>query len=123
MAGPTVTLPAVVNAPILPVHKWMAGDDIVFRHTAVDADGAVRNIVGWTLEFLLREYPDDPDIVLTKAPAIFSAAGGTFDTTIADTDTVAIRPGRYWYVTRRTNADAEETINYGWATLGRSGGS
>lgn len=124
MAAPVVVLAtATRNAPIGRSAKWFVGDDITFEHSVVDAAGAARDITGWALQWTLREYPDDPDIVLQVSASVTNGTGGKAQVTIADTDTDSLPARWYSYALRRTDAGAEETVAWGRALLQKGPGA
>lgn len=80
----------------------------------------VQDITGWSFTWRLKTSPGASSNVLSKTPAISSAANGVAVTTIDDTDTDAVTPGKYYHALWRTNAGSETVLSYGEATLRRA---
>jgi hypothetical protein len=109
------------NSPITAADHWFIGEDRTFRFTVFDETGAVQNISGWTLEWVLRERPWGAQALITKTTGagitITNAAGGVCEMTLADDDTINLPPGTYFYTFRRTNAGSETVLAFGDAIL------
>ena len=109
------------NSPINATDHWFIGEDRTLRFTVFDSTGAVQNISGWTLEWVLRERPWGTQALITKTTSagvtITNAAGGVCEVAVADDDTINLAPGAYFHTLRRTNAGAETVLAFGDAVL------
>ncbi len=128
MAVEAVVLPAARQVSVLPRHNWFVGSDWLWEFTAVDDSGAIINITGYTIEVIIREYPDDPDALATFATGgtgvtITGATTGKYQVAGSDAYTDGRRPGRYVFTARRTDAGEEKVLNYGYCWLVKGPGA
>jgi len=81
----------------------------------------VVNITGWEITFTLRRSAGAEEALITKTTTsgivITNGAGGLFQVTIADTDTISLAPGKYVYDCKRMTAGSESVLVYGTLTL------
>lgn len=98
--------------------EFARGEDVLIRDTVTGVD-----ITGWALRAVIRRTPSDPTILVEKDNAIIGgitlndAPNGVFDIRIADTDTIALRPGAYVWEVKRMDAGNEAVLTTGILTL------
>jgi hypothetical protein len=84
-----------------------------------------QNITGWSISWMLKRDLDDLDVAaaLTKTTAagitLTTPTSGILNITIADTDTDALEPGRYYHEVKRTDAGQETVLAIGVCVLKR----
>lgn len=99
---------------------WFVGEDRVLRFTFVAGDTA--GVDDWTLAFELygRRATDASDPLLTLTadghPAVGEAAAYVL-VNVAAADTLALGPGHYQYVLRRTDDGHRSVLSFGPAEL------
>lgn len=95
--------------------EFVCGEDILVEDTVTGV-----NIAGWALAFAMaRRYVDSAALTKTTDDGITitNGAGGIFQITIADTDTVDLVIGDYVWDVKRTDAGQEAVLTRGTLTL------
>jgi len=91
-----------VRTNITATDNFILGEDKSLRFLVVDSAGAAQDMTGWALEFIVRPDPDSTTTTISKTTAsgiVIDNGNGTSDqatVTIADDDTVSLRPGIYY---------------------------
>ena len=112
-----------VRTNITQTDNYILGEDKQLQFLVVDSAGSAQTMTGWALEFIVRSDPDSASTAISKTTAsgiAISNGNGTDDratVTIADDDTVALRPGLYYYAIRRTDAGSEQVLAFGTVEL------
>lgn len=109
------------ESPVRADDHWFIGEDRTFRYPVVDENGDVQPITGWGLEWVLRERPDAGTTVLSKTVGtgitITDGTAGICSVAVADTDTIGLTAGDYYYALRRSDEGYETVLAFGRATL------
>lgn len=88
------------------------GEDRTLQFKLYDAAGAVLDITGWTIEFLLGDTSTTP--LLTKAVSVTSGAAGECETAaITPAELTALTSGTKRYALRRTDSGEAIVIQRG----------
>jgi hypothetical protein len=105
---------------------FFIGEDKVLPITIYQANKkSLQNITAWTLSWMLKSSLDDADnlALLTKTTTsgitMTAPTSGVCTVTIADTDTDALQPGKYWHELKRTDAGSEVVLCQGRCVLKR----
>jgi hypothetical protein len=118
---------ATVTVNITKADEWFVSEDKLLTFTVRNSAGAVVNITGWTLEYVLRLAPSHPTKKLTKTTGtgitITDAVNGVLQVDVDSADTDHLRAGTYWHGLARTNAGAYDIVLDGTAVLRRSAAS
>lgn len=105
------------NSPVKSTNNFFIGEDKVLQFEVVDASEQLVDISGWSLEFVLRDYPEAPTVVLTKTTtdgiALSDPTLGICRVTIPRADTVLLNAQGYAYTLRRTDAGYSGVLAYG----------
>jgi hypothetical protein len=95
---------------------FFIGEDKSLVFTIYDANGAVQNITGWTISWLLSAT-NSGTAILTKSATLTTPASGVCTVTVASGDTSGLTPGTYYYTLRRTNSGSKAELAYGSCDL------
>lgn len=101
------------------IEEYFSGNDVVLHFTTIDEDTAdALDLSGATaIDFMVAKKASASTALISKSLAngisIVSAAEGTFDVTLSDSDTEALK-GDYYYEVRLTNSLGNKiTLAYG----------
>lgn len=114
--------------------RLFLGEDKQLQFTIYnDAETAIVDISGWTLDFMLKRRKSDLDAnaVLTKTSGTGIAISGVFNSnptintqvatvTILDTDTTPLTEGLCYFELKRTDPNFETVLSYGTLKLERA---
>jgi hypothetical protein len=110
-------------APITEEDEWFIGSHRILEFQVLNEDGSVRDISGWSIQWMLRQSPDSDAVFMTKATGsgitITDGVNGIFQVVVSAEDTLLITPGAgtYWHSAKRTDADVEDVLVFGEATI------
>lgn len=88
--------------------ELFVGADKTLTWVVRDENDAVVPVAGWTAKFEARlsRYATGAPLLTKDAVVVGDGTAGQLRVTLASADTVAMKPGAYWYGLARTNAGA-----------------
>lgn len=105
------------NSPVKSADNFFIGEDKVLQFEVVDESDQIVDITGWAMEFVLRDYPEAPTVVLTKTTdddiALSNPTLGICRVTIPRADTLQLNAQSYSYTLRRTDAGYSAALAFG----------
>jgi hypothetical protein len=106
---------------------YFTGEDKLVSFAITNSAGAVQDITGWALSWMVKADPldDDEDALVTKVSgdgvAITNGPAGLGAVTVEDDDIAALAGDtRYYHELKRTDAGLETVLIYGTFRLSQA---